>query len=30
MADAGMFVEEERRVEQPLNIEEGNIRDGEF
>ena len=25
-----MFAEEEHRSEQPLNNEEGNIRDGEF
>ena len=30
MADAGMSVEKERRPEQPLNNEEGNIRDGDF
>ena len=30
MADAGMFVEEERRPKQPLNNEEGNLRDGEL
>ena len=29
MADAGMFAEEEHRLEQPLN-EEGNLRDGEL
>ena len=30
MADVGMYVEEERRSKQPLNNEEGNLRDGEF
>ena len=30
MADAGMYVEEERRPQHPLNNEEGNLRDGEF
>ena len=30
MVDAGMCAEEERRPEQPVNNEEGNIRDGEF
>ena len=30
MEDAGMSAEEESHPEQPLNNEEGNIRDGEF
>ena len=30
MADAGISIEEECRLEQPLNNEEGNLRDGEF
>ena len=30
MPDAGMYVEEEHRLEQPLNNEVGNLRDGEF
>ena len=30
MADAGMSANEERRSKQPLNNEEGNLRDGEL
>ena len=30
MEDAGMSAEEESHPEQPLNNEEGNLRDGEF
>ena len=30
MVDAGMSTEEECRLEQPLNTEEGNLRDGNF
>ena len=30
MAYAGMFAKEKCRLEQPLNNEEGNLRDGEF
>ena len=30
MTDAGISIEEECRLEQPLNNEEGNLRDGEF
>ena len=30
MADAGMSIEEERRLEQPSNNEEGNLRDREL
>ena len=30
MVDTGMYAEEERHPKQPLNNEEGNLRDGEF
>ena len=30
MADAEMSIEEERHPENPLNNEEGNLRDGEI
>ena len=30
MADAEMSTEEERRLENPLNNEEGNLKDGEI
>ena len=30
MADAKMYAKEERRPKNPLNKQEGNLRDGEF
>ena len=30
MADAEIYAEEQRRLENPLNHEEGKLRDGEF